>query len=131
MTTHPSPLINDLLNQLSILSRENSKTMHPDPGIRKFDRALMDYLKHFPNQQKFIQDIIQKRPDLTTNQFSSMLPRAAQYLLRKKNIDNYCTYKDNQWLTETIPELFKDENFKLILLTKKHSTTRPYHRYRS
>jgi len=75
---------------------------HPDAGIRRFNTALSSYIKKEPSSpfvQK-VQQIFLSRPGMSSDHFTDLLARSAQFAFRReKNVD-YVAFSDDQWKSE-------------------------------
>lgn len=135
-TTSHSPAVNELIQLINELAETNLNAprfaiQHPDKSIREFYKGLLLFIQDNTNFLDELDWILVKRPRLTLEHLASLLPRAAQYALRKKNLKDYATYNQTTWATKIIPELRYDPTFIHALYNKNNSMTRPYLRYRA
>ena len=131
--THDS--INDtseknlILKLRELAGETDSAAAHPDKGIQVFDSTMAQFIEENEDFCELLKLILNDRK-IKLNHFASLLPRAAQFALRKRNIDDYAEFNRDKW-KETLSTLVKDPAFIASLYNRQYATNRPYQRYKA
>ncbi len=114
-----------------IITQTDSNSGHPDPSIRKFYKAVMACYQPGTQLYRVINSTITSRPSITPIHLATLLPRAAQYALRKNNITDYTTYNIKTWKNVISDLIASSPDFNYALNNFNNSATRPQSRYRA